>query len=108
MKPLQVDEGTRVSISSQNLQVEADYQKYGIGEEDVLFHIVIQPTHGVVDLTNWDRTEVKLFSLSDVNNDRVSKILITLKLKKRFLFLTQHLNSISSILSIILLGIIYQ
>ena len=80
MKPLQVDEGTRVSISSQNLQVEADYQKYGIGEEDVLFHIVIQPTHGVVDLTNWDRTEVKLFSLSDVNNDRVSKILITLKL----------------------------
>ena len=74
MKPLQVDEGTRVSISSQNLQVEADYQKYGIGEEDVLFHIVIQPTHGVVDLTNWDRSEVKLFSLSDVNNDRVSKI----------------------------------
>ena len=86
MKPLQVDEGTRVSISSQNLQVEADYQKYGIGEEDVLFHIVIQPTHGVVDLTNWDRTEVKLFSLSDVNNDRVSKILITLKLKKTFIF----------------------
>ena len=82
MKPLQVDEGTRVSISSQNLQVEADYQKYGIGEEDVLFHIVIQPTHGVVDLTNWDRTEVKLFSLSDVNNDRVRKILITLKLLK--------------------------
>ena len=29
LKPLQVDEGTRVSISSQNLQVEADYQKYG-------------------------------------------------------------------------------
>ena len=82
LKPLQVDEGTRVSISSQNLQVEADYQKYGIGEEDVLFHIVIQPTHGVVDLTNWDRTEVKLFSLSDVNNDRVRKILITLKLLK--------------------------
>ena len=82
MKPLQVDEGTRVSISSQNLQVEADYQKYGIGEEDVLFHIVIQPTHGVVDLTNWDRSEVKLFSLSDVNNDRVRKILVTLKLLK--------------------------
>ena len=65
MKPLQVDEGGRVSISTQNLQVEADYQKYGIGEEDVIFHVVIQPTHGVIDLSNWDRSEVKQFSLSD-------------------------------------------
>ena len=97
MKPLQVDEGTRVSISSQNLQVEADYQKYGIGEEDVLFHIVIQPTHGVVDLTNWDRSEVKLFSLSDVNNDRVSKILITLMLQKRVI-ITYTCNFIKSLL----------
>lgn len=73
MKPLQVDEGGRVSISSQNLQVEADYQKYGIGEEDVIFHVVIQPTHGVIDLSNWDRSEVKQFSLSDINNDRVKQ-----------------------------------
>ena len=71
MKPLQVDEGGRVSISTQNLQVEADYQKYGIGEEDVIFHVVIQPTHGVIDLSNWDRSEVKQFSFSDINNDRV-------------------------------------
>ena len=71
LKPLQVDEGGRVSISTQNLQVEADYQKYGIGEEDVIFHVVIQPTHGVIDLSNWDRSEVKQFSLSDINNDRV-------------------------------------
>ena len=71
MKPLQVDEGGRVSISTQNLQVEADYQKYGIVEEDVIFHVVIQPTHGVIDLSNWDRSEVKQFSFSDINNDRV-------------------------------------
>ena len=71
LKPLQVDEGGRVSISTQNLQVEADYQKYGIGEEDVIFHVVIQPTHGVIDLSNWDRSEVKQFSFSDINNDRV-------------------------------------
>ena len=73
MKPLQVDEGGRVSISTQNLQVEADYQKYGIVEEDVIFHVVIQPTHGVIDLSNWDRSEVKQFSFSDINNDRVRK-----------------------------------
>ena len=90
MKPLQVDEGGRVSISNQNIQVETDYEKYGIRDEDVIFHIVIQPTHGVVDLSNWERSEVKLFSLSDINNDRVRKMLILVHTNHKDFDIRQH------------------
>ena len=71
LRPLQVDEGGRVSISSENLELVVDYSKYGIRDDDIIFHVIMQPNHGVVDLTEWERNDVKLFSLSNINNDQV-------------------------------------
>ena len=71
LRPLQVDEGGRVSISSKNLEIVVDYSKYGIRDEDIIFHVIMQPNHGVVDLSEWERNDVKLFSLSNIKNDQV-------------------------------------
>ena len=71
IRPLQVDEGGRVSISSENLELVVDYSKYGIRDNDIIFHVIMQPNHGVVDLTEWERNDVKLFSLSNIKNDQV-------------------------------------
>ena len=71
LKPLQVDEGGRVSISSENLHIVVDYSKYGIRDTEILFHVIGQPSHGVVDVSEWERHDVKLFSLFDINTDKV-------------------------------------
>ena len=71
MRPLQVDEGGRVSISSENLELGIDYSKYGIRDRDVIFHVIMQPSHGVVDLSEWKRNDVKSFSLYNINSDQV-------------------------------------
>ena len=60
-----------MSISSENLELVVDYSKYGIRDDDIIFHVIMQPNHGVVDLTEWERNDVKLFSLSNINNDQV-------------------------------------
>jgi hypothetical protein len=40
-------------------------------DEDIIFHVIMQPNHGVVDLTEWERNDVKLFSLLNIINDQV-------------------------------------
>lgn len=60
-----------MSISSEHLEVVVDYSKYGMRDEDIIFHVIMQPNHGVVDLTEWERNDVKLFSLLNIINDQV-------------------------------------
>ena len=74
LKSLQVDEGGRVSISSENLNIVVEYSQYGIREAEILFHIIGQPTHGVVDVSGWERHDVKLFSLFDIKSDKVCNL----------------------------------
>ena len=72
LKSIQVNEGGRVSISSDNLKVVAmDYSKFGVTDNDIIFHVTVQPSHGVVDLSDWERHEVKRFSLADIKSDKV-------------------------------------
>ena len=75
LKSIQVNEGGRVSISSDNLKVVAmDYSKFGVTDKDIIFHVTVQPSHGVVDLSDWERHEVKRFSLADIKSDKVLNI----------------------------------
>ena len=75
LKSIQVNEGGRVSISSDNLKVVAmDYSKFGVTDNDIIFHVTVQPSHGVVDLSDWERHEVKRFSLADIKSDKVLTI----------------------------------
>ena len=60
-----------MSISPEHLEVVVDYSKYGMRDEDIIFHVIMQPNHGVVDLTEWERNDVKLFSLLNIINDQV-------------------------------------
>ena len=75
LKSIQVNEGGRVSISSDNLKVVSmDYSKFGVTDNDIIFHVTVQPSHGVVDLSDWERHEVKRFSLADIKSDKVLNI----------------------------------
>ena len=93
LKPLQVDEGGRVSISTDNLEVILNLSKYGIRDDDIIFHVIMQPSHGVVHLSEWERHDVKRFSLSDINNDEVLSLLEYM-LTKSYYFLTFIFSSL--------------
>ena len=71
MNPLKVDEGGRVSISSENVEITLDYSKYGIRDTEILFHVIEQPAHGVVDVSGRERHDGKRFSYFDMNADKV-------------------------------------
>ena len=51
-----------------------DYSKFGVTDNDIIFHVTVQPSHGVVDLSDWERHEVKRFSLADIKSDKVLNI----------------------------------
>ena len=77
-----------MSISSENLKVVGmDYSKFGVKDNDIIFHVTVQPSHGVVDLSDWERHEVKRFSLADIKSDKVWKIFITYLVFNDFKFL---------------------
>ncbi len=49
----------------------ADYDAYGIKESGVLFHVVEFPRHGALDVTVWEKAEDTIFTLLDLNTDKV-------------------------------------
>lgn len=68
---MEVEEGSRVLITSHQLQVVIDFAKYGIPESGVLFHVIEQPNHGKLDVSVWTRPEDNIFTLLDINTDKV-------------------------------------
>ena len=48
-----------------------DYSKFGVRDTQILFHVVEQPAHGVVDVSEWKRHDVKIFSHFDIKTDKV-------------------------------------
>lgn len=67
---LEVLEGQSTIISLNNLHMVLDYQKYGILDSGVTFHIVEGPLHGSVAIDRWPH-EKNIFYLSDVAKDKV-------------------------------------
>ena len=74
MKTLKVDEGGRALITSQQLHVKLDFAKFGIKESGVLFHVVEPPSRGRLDVSVWHSHQDKIFTLLDLNTDKVSKV----------------------------------
>jgi hypothetical protein len=51
--------------------VTVDITKFGIPESGVLFHIVENPAHGRLDVSVWTRPDEAIFTLLDLNTDKV-------------------------------------
>ena len=58
-------------LTSHHLQVTVDFNKYGIPESGVLFHMIETPSHGRLDVSVWTRTDDNIFTLLDLNTDKV-------------------------------------
>ncbi len=58
-------------ITTHHLHVIVDYAKYGIRESGVLFHVVEPPEHGSLDVSVWLTNQDNIFTLLDLNTDKV-------------------------------------
>ncbi|GFR30934.1 chondroitin sulfate proteoglycan 4 [Trichonephila clavata] len=56
---------------SNHIKVILEYQKFGIRESGVLFHIVEEPKHGTLEIEIWRRTADSVFTLLDLSTDKV-------------------------------------
>ena len=65
--------GGRSLLTSHHLEVAADYAAHGVRESGVLFHVVEFPRRGALDVTVWERDEDNIFTLLDLNTDKVSQ-----------------------------------
>ncbi|XP_053634278.1 chondroitin sulfate proteoglycan 4 [Cherax quadricarinatus] len=72
LTPLEVSEGGQALVTSRNLNLVLDYEKYGVRESGVLFHVITRPSRGHLDVHMWRRPEETIFTLLDLNNDRVT------------------------------------
>lgn len=70
VEPLDILEGKSEVITTKNLHVILDYQKYGIKESGIVFAIIEAPIHGSIALDIWPH-ERNLFSLNDIARDKV-------------------------------------
>lgn len=59
-------------VTSDNLNVLLDLDKYGVKESGVLFHVIQAPAHGRLEVSVW-KTNDNIFTLLDLNTDKVSE-----------------------------------
>lgn len=82
LQPLNIAEGGSDLITSNLIDVVFDYEKYGITENGVLFHINEPPRHGTLEVEIWDRTPAShyvsfsgrsenVFTLHDLATEKV-------------------------------------
>nr|XP_045596227.1 chondroitin sulfate proteoglycan 4-like [Procambarus clarkii] len=74
LTPMEVQEGGQALITSDHLNLVLDYEKYGVRESGVLFHVITRPSRGRLDVHIWRRPEDTIFTLLDLNNDRVAYV----------------------------------
>ncbi|CAL4067980.1 unnamed protein product [Meganyctiphanes norvegica] len=72
LEPVEVTEGGQALLTSQHLHLELDYAKYGVRESGVLFHVITRPSRGHLAVNIWRRPEDNVFTLLDLDNDRVT------------------------------------
>lgn len=71
LQPMVVTEGGSDLITPNHIRVILDYEKYGIRESGVLFHIIEIPKHGLLEIEFWRRPSENIFSLVDLNTNKV-------------------------------------
>ncbi|KAG7163022.1 Chondroitin sulfate proteoglycan 4-like 3, partial [Homarus americanus] len=71
---MEVQEGGQALVTADHLRLVLDYEKYGVRESGVLFHVITRPSRGRLDVHIWRRPEDTIFTLLDLNNDRVTYI----------------------------------
>lgn len=71
LQPLQVKEGGTEVITSNHIDVTLDIQKYDIRESGILFHVIHPPQHGKLAVDVWQRIGENVFTLLDLNSDKV-------------------------------------
>ena len=78
---MRVDRGGRALVTSSHLRVTADLSALGVRESGVLFHVVAPPEHGRLDVLVWEREEENIFTVLDLNTDKVrGKLLLIYRL----------------------------
>ncbi|RZC35357.1 chondroitin sulfate proteoglycan 4, partial [Asbolus verrucosus] len=73
VEPLDVLEGQSTIITTKNLYMILDYQKFGIKDAGINFYVVQGPLHGSITIDIWPH-EKNSFSLSDIAKDKVHYI----------------------------------
>lgn len=73
-KILEVAAGGRALITPEHLSVVVDYAKLGLLESHILFHVVEFPLHGSLDVSVWDRPGDTIFTLLDLNTDKIAYV----------------------------------
>ncbi|XP_043231633.1 chondroitin sulfate proteoglycan 4-like [Amphibalanus amphitrite] len=71
LTPLSVPEGGEVLLTSANIHVVLDYEKYGVRDSGVFFHVREPPKQGALSVDVWRRPDESVFTLLDLISDRV-------------------------------------
>ncbi|XP_068247623.1 LOW QUALITY PROTEIN: chondroitin sulfate proteoglycan 4-like [Palaemon carinicauda] len=74
LTPMEVQEGGQALITPDHLHIVLDFEKYGVRESGVLFHVITRPARGRLDVQIGRRQEDNIFTLLDLNHDRVTYI----------------------------------
>ena len=70
LKSLQVEEGSEGVITTDNIKVLLDFEKFGISSEQVLFHVIEFPKHGELSFGSNIKKK-KVFSLDKLRSNKV-------------------------------------
>ena len=70
LKSLQVEEGSEGVITSDNIKVLLDFEKFGISSDQVLFHVIEFPKHGELSFGSNIKKK-KVFSLDKLRSNKV-------------------------------------
>ncbi|KAG1674790.1 Chondroitin sulfate proteoglycan 4 [Nymphon striatum] len=69
--PLQIPESGSELITTDLIEVILHYQRYGIRESGVMFHIIEPPKYGALVVEILSQTSENVFTLLDLNTDKV-------------------------------------
>ncbi|CAG0902013.1 unnamed protein product [Darwinula stevensoni] len=72
LKAVSVKEGTSSLVTTDHMGIAFDYHKFGIRESGIMFHVMDPPKHGVLRASIWIHPQDSMFTLLDVQGDRVS------------------------------------
>ena len=70
LKSLQVEEGSEGVITTDNIKVLLDFEKFGISSDQVLFHVIEFPKHGELSFGSNIKKK-KVFSLDKLRSNKV-------------------------------------
>ena len=72
LSPLAVSEGDHVLVTNENIVIVLDIAKYQVDETGVVFTVVTPPAHGTLVLDLLTNGKDYVFTLQDVNQNKVT------------------------------------